>query len=113
MSEAQGAAGAPAMQHNMPRSSQRCRCSARPQPARRRRPTRCSCVPGPLSLEAGLIYGQGVLLLLRTLLTDQVSHLEGRAGRWIIAGNFERTLRVMAVFVGVAAPAAIVNSGLK
>lgn len=47
-------------------------------------PTLCSCVPGPLSAEAGLIYAQGALLVARTLLTDYVSLIEGRAGRWII-----------------------------
>ena len=41
-----------------------------------------SCVPSPTSPEAGLIYVQGLLLVLRTLLTDHISRLEGRAGRW-------------------------------
>lgn len=44
----------------------------------------CSCVPGPLSAEAGLIYAQGALLVARSLLTDYLSIIEGRAGRWII-----------------------------
>jgi len=63
---------------------------------------RCSCVPGPLSAEAGLIYAQGALLVARTLLTDYVSWIEGRAGRWIIQQDFDRLMRVMAVFVGVS-----------
>ncbi|KAI7844147.1 hypothetical protein COHA_002282 [Chlorella ohadii] len=71
------------------------------------------CVPGPLSAEAGLIYAQGALLVARTLLTDYVSWIEGRAGRWIIQQDFDRLMRVMAVFVGVSIPAAVVNSGLK
>lgn len=41
-------------------------------------------MPGPFSTEAGLIYAQGALLVARSLLTDYVSMLEGRAGRWII-----------------------------
>lgn len=47
-------------------------------------PPTCSCVPGPLSAEAGLIYAQGALLVARSLLTDYLSIIEGRAGRWII-----------------------------
>jgi hypothetical protein len=39
------------------------------------------CVPGPLSMEAQLIYGQTVLLVCRTLLTDYISQLEGSVGR--------------------------------
>ena len=45
-------------------------------------PPPSSCVPSPTSPEAGLIYVQGILLVLRTLLTDNISRLEGRAGRW-------------------------------
>ncbi|PRW57208.1 ABC transporter D family [Chlorella sorokiniana] len=71
------------------------------------------CVPGPLSAEAGLIYAQGALLVARSLLTDYLSLIEGRAGRWIIQQDFNRLMRVMAVFVGVSIPSALVNSGLK
>lgn len=81
--------------------------------AARRPPPRRSCVPGPLSPEAGLIYGQGVLLVARTLLTDHISWLEGRAGRWSIQRDVPRLLRVMAAFVGVSIPAALVTAGLK
>lgn len=85
-------------------------------PAIARHPTAdrpCSCVPGPLTPEAGLIYAQGVLLVARTLLTDHISWLEGRAGRWSIQRDVPRLLRVMAAFVGVSIPAAVVTAGLK
>ena len=48
------------------------------------------------------MYGQGALLLLRTLLTDYVSRLEGQAGRWIIQQDFDQLSRVLAMFVGVS-----------
>jgi ATP-binding cassette subfamily D (ALD) protein 3 len=58
-------------------------------------------VPSPFSFEAGLIYGQGVLLVLRSLLTEYISRLEGMGGRWIIQQNTQRLTRVLATFVGV------------
>ena len=61
-----------------------------------------SCIPGPLSAEAGLVYGQGLLLVLRTLLTDYVSRLEGQAGRWIIQQDFAVLSKVLAMFVAVS-----------
>lgn len=70
-----------------------------------------SCVPGPLSAEAALIYLQSALLVVRTLLTDHISQLEGRAGRWIVQRDFPRLARVLAAFVGVSVPAALVTSG--
>ena len=48
-------------------------------------PAACSCVPGLLSREAGLIAIQGVLLVSRTWLTDHISKIEARAGRHLIA----------------------------
>ncbi|KDD75960.1 ABC transporter, partial [Helicosporidium sp. ATCC 50920] len=71
------------------------------------------CVPGPLSPEAGLIYAQTALLVARTLLTDYVSALEGRVGRFIIAQDGARTSRTFGMFVLTSVPAAVVNSGLK
>ncbi|PSC72069.1 ABC transporter D family [Micractinium conductrix] len=71
------------------------------------------CVPSPLSAEAGLIYTQSVLLILRSLLTEYISRLEGRAGRWIIAQNAPQLTRTLLQFVAVCLPAAITNSGLK
>jgi hypothetical protein len=61
-----------------------------------------SCIPGPLGAEAGLVYGQGLLLVLRTLLTDYVSRLEGQAGRWIIQQDFAVLSKVLAMFVAVS-----------
>ena len=46
---------------------------------------RCRCVPGLLTREFGLISAQGVLLLSRTWLTDYISRIEARAGRYLIA----------------------------
>lgn len=71
------------------------------------------CVPSILSPEAGLIAFQGVLLVSRTLLTDQISRIEARAGRHLIAQNFGAFGRGLAAFAGVAVPAAAVNAGLK
>lgn len=71
------------------------------------------CVPGVFSPEAGLIYVQGGLLVLRTLLSDYVSKLEGRAARWAIQSNGPLLSRTLGQFVAVSIPAAIVNSGLK
>ena len=70
--------------------------SSRPPDPRRR-----SCVPSPLSAEAGLIYTQSVLLILRSLLTEYISRLEGRAGRWIIAQNAPQLTRTLLQFVAV------------
>ncbi|KAL4452337.1 hypothetical protein ABPG75_007999 [Micractinium tetrahymenae] len=71
------------------------------------------CVPSVLSPEAGLIYAQGALLVLRTLLSDYVSKLEGRAARWAIQSNAALLSRTLGQFVAVSIPAAVVNSGLK
>lgn len=71
------------------------------------------CVPGIFTAEAGLIAGQGALLVLRTLLSDYVSKLEGRAGRWIIQQNGPMLSKTLGQFVAVSVPAAVVNSGLK
>ncbi|KAL4450021.1 hypothetical protein ABPG77_010690 [Micractinium sp. CCAP 211/92] len=71
------------------------------------------CVPGVFSPEAGLIYVQGGLLVLRTLLSDYVSKLEGRAARWAIQSNGPLLSRTLGQFVAVSIPASIVNSGLK
>ena len=49
------------------------------------------------------MYGQGLLLVLRTLLTDYVSRLEGQAGRWIIQQDFAVLSKVLAMFVAVSA----------
>ena len=48
-----------------------------------RRPCLRSCVPGPLSREAGLVLLQGCLLVSRTLLTDYISRVEGYCGKSI------------------------------
>lgn len=64
---------------------------------------RCSCVPSAVSPEAGLIYVQGVLLVLRTLLSDYVSKLEGRAARWAIQSNAPLLSRTLGQFVAVRA----------
>lgn len=45
----------------------------------------CSCIPGVLSAESGLIGIQACLLLSRTWLTDYISRIEARAGRYLIA----------------------------
>ncbi|KAL4857317.1 ABC transporter D family member 2 [Chlorella vulgaris] len=71
------------------------------------------CVPSPFCAEAGLIYVQGVLLVLRSLITELMSRLEGYGGRWIIQQNPQHLTRVLATFVAVSVPAALVNSGLK
>ncbi|DBB16523.1 TPA: hypothetical protein ACH3X3_014788 [Trebouxia sp. C0006] len=71
------------------------------------------CVPGILSAESGLIGIQACLLLSRTWLTDYISRIEARAGRYLIAQNFPQFARLLAAFAGVAIPAAVVNSGLK
>ena len=71
------------------------------------------CVPSPFSAEAGLIAFQGLLLVSRTLLTDQISRIEARAGRHLIAQTFGAFGRGLAAFAGVAVPAAAVNAGLK
>lgn len=71
------------------------------------------CVPGVLSAESGLIGIQACLLLSRTWLTDYISRIEARAGRYLIAQNFPQFARLLAAFAGVAIPAAVVNSGLK
>ena len=76
-------------------------------------PLSLSCVPSPFSPEAGLIAFQGLLLISRTLLTDQISRIEARAGRHLIAQNFGAFGRGLAAFAGVAIPAAAVNAGLK
>lgn len=95
-----------------------------------------------LSVESGLIGIQACLLLSRTWLTDYISRIEARAGRYLIAQvrhqlytvltdhladfcqygllitslvlqNFSQFARLLAAFAGVAIPAAVVNSGLK
>jgi ABC-type uncharacterized transport system fused permease/ATPase subunit len=71
------------------------------------------CVPSPWCAEAGLVYAQGLLLVARSLITELVSRLEGYAGRWIIQKNPQRLSRVLASFVAVSVPAAVVNAGLK
>ncbi|KAL0051485.1 hypothetical protein WJX82_008361 [Trebouxia sp. C0006] len=71
------------------------------------------CVPGILSAESGLIGIQACLLLSRTWLTDYISRIEARAGRYLIAQNFPQFARLLAAFAGVAIPAAVVNSGLN
>lgn len=63
---------------------------------------RRSCVPSVFSAEAGLIYAQGLLLVLRTLLSDYVSRLEGRAGRWIIQSNGPMLSKTLGQFVAVS-----------
>ena len=45
----------------------------------------CRCVPSLFSAEAGLIIAQGGLLVCRTLLTDTISRIEAKAGRYLIA----------------------------
>jgi len=67
------------------------------------------CVPGPFSSEAGLIYAQTALLIVRTLLTDWSAQIEGGVGRHIIDGNSTRLRRLMALFCGIAVPAAMVG----
>ena len=59
------------------------------------------------------MYGQGALLVARTLLTDYVSRLEGKCGRWILQQDWAQLGRVMGLFCAAAVPAALVNSGLK
>ena len=71
------------------------------------------CIPSLWSVEAGLVAGQGALLVARSLLTDYMSRIEGAAGRYIIAQDFARLRRVMAAFCLTALPASVVNSGLK
>lgn len=71
------------------------------------------CVPSFFSYEAGLIYFQTILLVGRSLLTDYVSRLEGKAGRWIIAQDWDRLWRVIGLFCAISFPAAVINSGLK
>ncbi len=60
-------------------------------------------MPGVFSPEAGLIYVQGGLLVLRTLLSDYVSKLEGRAARWAIQSNGPLLSRTLGQFVAVGA----------
>jgi ABC-type uncharacterized transport system fused permease/ATPase subunit len=71
------------------------------------------CVPSPVSPEAGLIYTQTACLILRTLLTDVASRIEGGVGRSIVAGDQRNLKRLLLFFCGVAVPAALVNSILK
>lgn len=71
------------------------------------------CVPSAFSQESGLIAIQACLLLSRTWLTDYISRIEARAGRYLIAQDFSQFARLLAAFAGVAIPAAAVNSGLK
>lgn len=71
------------------------------------------CVPRLASKESSLIALQGLLLLSRTWLTDYISRIEARAGRHLIAQNFEGFLHLLVGFAGVAVPAAVVNAGLK
>ncbi|KAL3151953.1 hypothetical protein ABBQ32_001078 [Trebouxia sp. C0010 RCD-2024] len=71
------------------------------------------CIPSVLCVESGLIGIQACLLLSRTWLTDYISRIEARAGRYLIAQNFSQFARLLAAFAGVAIPAAVVNSGLK
>ena len=71
------------------------------------------CIPGPLSQEATLIYIQTALLVVRTLLTDFSSQIEGGVGRYIISGDQPRLRRLLLLFCTIAVPAAVVNSALK
>lgn len=77
----------------------------------------CRCVPSPFCAEAGLIYVQGVLLVLRSLITELMSRLEGYGGRWIIQQNPQHLTRVLATFVAVrggvvARVACVLSKGL-
>eukprot|EP00884_Botryococcus_braunii_P014828 jgi/Botrbrau1/23346/Bobra.0051s0006.2 len=71
------------------------------------------CVPKAISVEAGLIYLQGCLLVSRTYLTDYISRIEATAGQHLIAQEFPEFGRGLATFAALAIPAATVNSGLK
>jgi hypothetical protein len=68
------------------------------------------CVPGPFCYEAGLIAAQTALLVARTLLTDWSAQIEGGVGRYIIQRDGSRLRRLMALFCGVAVPAAVVSA---
>lgn len=70
-------------------------------------PRLCSCVPSPFCFEAGLVYGQGLLLLLRSLLTEYISRLEGMGGRWIIQQNTQRECGWVDGCMGSAVGAAV------
>ena len=58
-----------------------------------------SCVPSATSPEAGLIGLQALLLISRTLMTDHITRVEGRAARFLIAqaGSTHLTLHPRSV----------------
>ena len=53
----------------------------------------CRCVPSLFSIEMGVIFAQGCLLVSRTFISDAISKIEARAGRYLIAqvGYFKCT----------------------
>eukprot|EP00201_Polytomella_parva_P010323 CAMPEP_0175055446 /NCGR_PEP_ID=MMETSP0052_2-20121109/10083_1 /TAXON_ID=51329 ORGANISM="Polytomella parva, Strain SAG 63-3" /NCGR_SAMPLE_ID=MMETSP0052_2 /ASSEMBLY_ACC=CAM_ASM_000194 /LENGTH=716 /DNA_ID=CAMNT_0016320289 /DNA_START=42 /DNA_END=2189 /DNA_ORIENTATION=- len=71
------------------------------------------CVPSPLSKEAILLYGQGILLLSRTLLTDWISNVEGYCGKCVTSQRFDKFVHGLICFALVGIPAALVNSCMK
>lgn len=71
------------------------------------------CIPGPTSKEAGFVVLQGLLLGLRTILSDRIAALEGRCAANVTALNWPGLRFCLFAFALQAVPAAIVNSGLK
>ena len=43
----------------------------------------CRCVPSPFTKEAALVLLQGSLLIIRTLMTLQITKFEGKAGKYL------------------------------
>ena len=70
-------------------------------------------IPTATSPEALLIYAQTCCLVMRTLLTDVATRVEGGVGRSIVAGEGAELRRLLLRFCGLAVPAAVVNAVLK
>ena len=70
-------------------------------------------IPSATSPEALLIYAQTCCLVMRTLLTDVATRVEGGVGRSIVAGEGAELRRLLLRFCGLAVPAAVVNAVLK
>jgi ABC-type uncharacterized transport system fused permease/ATPase subunit len=71
------------------------------------------CVPSVFSKEALFILVQSCLLVNRTLLTDRISVLEGISAEAVITKDWAMFMVNLVSFAWTAAPAALVNSGLK
>jgi ABC-type uncharacterized transport system fused permease/ATPase subunit len=71
------------------------------------------CVPTPWCAEARLIYLQSALLVVRTLLTDLSTRIEGGVGRYIIAKDTVHLRELLVKFLLFAIPGSYVNAALK